>query len=191
MNQKYFNYLLLSLPNCFWPLKRMLIKRSLGKVGKNFRFGVTSRFDESKLIEVGDNVFMGMETVINTIVTVKIGNDVMFGPGVKILAGDHNMSEVGKKMREVKSGGRNIPVIIEDDVWIGANVTILKGVTIREGAVVGAGSVVTRSLPPYSICLGNPCKPIRLRFTGDDLKKHLEIVRASYSPEEVMEQFKQ
>jgi len=132
---------------------------------------------------------MGMDTVINTIVPVIIGNDVMFGPGVTIMGGDHNTTEVGKKMREIKTGGKNFPVIIEDDVWIGANVTILKGVKIGEGTVVGACSLVTKSLPPYSVCYGNPCKPARLRLKEDDLKSHLDSVCASYSFQQVLDQF--
>lgn len=56
------------------------------------------------------------------------------------------------------------PVVIEDDVWVGANVTILKGVTIGHGSVVAAGAVVTKSCPPYSIIGGVPAKVLRKRF---------------------------
>ena len=56
------------------------------------------------------------------------------------------------------------PVVIEDDVWVGANVTILKGVTIGHGSVVAAGAVVTKSCPPYSIIGGVPAKILRKRF---------------------------
>ena len=58
----------------------------------------------------------------------------------------------------------NQPVVIEDDVWVGANVTILKGVTIGHGSVVAAGAVVTKSCPPYSIIGGVPAKVLRRRF---------------------------
>ena len=56
------------------------------------------------------------------------------------------------------------PVVIEDDVWVGANVTILKGVTIGHGSVVAAGAVVTKSCPPYSIIGGVPAKVLKKRF---------------------------
>ena len=59
------------------------------------------------------------------------------------------------------------PVVIEDDVWVGANVTILKGVTIGHGSVVAAGAVVTKSCPPYSIIGGVPAKVLRKRFEED------------------------
>jgi acetyltransferase-like isoleucine patch superfamily enzyme len=189
LSPKYLNYILVSLPNILWPLKRYLIKKSLKKAGKNFRFGINSRFSDHRLIAVGDHVFMGMDTVINTTVPVVIGSDVMFGPGVTIMGGDHNISEVGKRMRDVKTGGKNIPIIIEDDVWISVNVTILKGVNISEGTVIGAGSIVTKSLPPYSVCMGNPCKSKKLRFSDEDLSEHLNLVNSKYTVERIHQLF--
>ena len=64
------------------------------------------------------------------------------------------------------------PVVIEDDVWCGANVTILKGVTIGHGSVVAAGAVVTKSFPPYSIIGGIPAKLLKMRFTEEEIKEH-------------------
>ena len=165
------------------------MKLSLKKTGKNFKFGSNSEFVDHRLIEIGDNVFFGQHTLINTTVPVMIGNNVMFGPRVTIMGGDHNINEIGIAMRFVKTGGKNIPIIIEEDAWIGSNVTILKGVTIGESAVVGAGSVVTRSLPPYSVCVGNPCYPIKLRIKENELAKHLSTVKSKYTYEQVMQRF--
>lgn len=61
-------------------------------------------------------------------------------------------------------------------MWIGCNVTILKGVTIGRGSVVAAGAVVTKSCPPYSIIAGVPAKFIRQRFTDDEITKHEKIL---------------
>jgi acetyltransferase-like isoleucine patch superfamily enzyme len=183
------SYITRSLPNFLWVLKWYIMRASLKKAGKNFKFGYNSEFADHRLIEVGDNVFMGQHTIINTTVPVKIGNNVMFGPQVTIMGGDHNINYVGKPMRFVKAGGKNIPIVIEDDAWIGTNVTILKGVQIGESAVVGAGSVVVKSLPPYSICIGNPCKPIKLRFSESDLGEHLKLVKSNYTKEQVIELF--
>lgn len=182
---KYLNHFIRLLPNFLWPIRWYLIKKSLKVVGQNFKFGYNSEFSDPRLIEIGDNVFMGLNTVINSNVPVFIGNNVMFGRNVTILGGDHNISEVGKPMRFVKTGGLNVPVIIEDDVWVGANTTILKGVTIGEGSVIGAGSLVNKTLPPYSICVGNPCKPIKLRFIKDDLRIHLKQVKSKYSLDKI------
>jgi len=76
--------------------------------------------------------------------------------------------------KELGSDGR---VVIEDDTWIGANTLILKNVRIGEGSIIGAGSVVTKDIPPYSIAVGNPAKVIKQRFTNEELVRH----RASLS----------
>jgi acetyltransferase-like isoleucine patch superfamily enzyme len=178
-----------TLPNFLWPIKWLVIKNSLKKIGKNFRFSPDSLFTDHRLIEIGNDVFFSIGTCINTTVPVRIGNGVMFGPEVMIIGGDHNFSVVGRLMNQVKEGGVNLPIIIEDDVWIGSRAIILKGVKIGEGAVVGAGSVVTKSLPPYSISVGNPCRPLKCRFSTNNLKEHLSIINSSYNMEEIKKGF--
>lgn len=182
---KALSWLIRSLPNFLWPIKIIIIKNFLKKCGKNFHFGPNCIFFDHRLIEIGDHVFFGDYSVINSVVQVKIGNNVMFGPEVMIIGGDHNFKEIGIHMKDAKSGGTNLPVIIEDDVWIGSRTTILKGVNIYEGVVVGAGSLVTKNLPPYSICLGSPCKPIRCRFSRSALINHLQAVNSKYSIEDI------
>jgi len=66
-------------------------------------------------------------------------------------------------------------IIIENDVWIGATATIMSGVKISNGAVVGAGSVVTKDVPPYAIVAGNPAKVVKYRFTEEQIEKLLSI----------------
>lgn len=89
-----------------------------------------------------------------------IGRKVIFGPHPTIITGDHRTDIIGKYIidvtREEKLPENDRPVVIEDDVWVGANVTILKGVTIGRGSIVAAGAVVTKSFPPYSVIGGVP-----------------------------------
>lgn len=145
-----------------------LFKISFKKVGKNFHYqGLNSTIINPFNIEIGDDVFIGEHAHISIHNKLTIGNGVMIGPYVTIIGGDHNFSVKGKKISEMKDGGLNLPIIIEDDVWIGANVTILKGITIGEGAIVGAGSVVTKDVSKYSIFAGNPSKLIKGRFDHD------------------------
>lgn len=93
--------------------------------------------------------------------TIKIGKNVMTGPGVKLFAFNHTHSQTNIPM--VEQGFEEADIIIEDDVWIGANSTVLAGANIGEGVIVGAGSVVTGDLPPYSVCAGVPAKVIKRR----------------------------
>lgn len=106
---------------------------------------------------------------------------VVVGPGLTIIAGDHNYSAIGVFIcdQHVKNELDDQDVVIESDVWIGCNVTILKGVTIGRGSVVAAGSVVTKSCQPYSIIGGVPAKLIKYRFAPDEIKKHEMILYGS------------
>ena len=80
--------------------------------------------------------------------------------------------------------------MIEDDVWTGANITILKGVTIGRGSVIAAGAIVTKSCPPYSIIGGVPAKVLKYRFTIEEVLKHEQILypeNERYSEEYLIE----
>jgi acetyltransferase-like isoleucine patch superfamily enzyme len=126
-------------------------------------------------ISIGDHVFIGKGAVfLASDSAITIGNKVMFGPCVLIMGGDHNTSEVGRYMIDVKRKrpSDDLPVVIEDDVWIGAGAIILKGVTIGRGSIVAAGSVVTRSIPEFSVAAGVPARVIKPRFRADQLENH-------------------
>lgn len=105
---------------------------------------------------------------------LRIGKKVIFGPHPTIITGDHRIDVVGKYIIDSheKLPENDAPVVIEDDVWTGANVTILKGVTIGRGSVIAAGAVVTKSCPPYSIVGGVPAKVLKMRFTSGEIKEH-------------------
>ena len=86
-----------------------------------------------------------------------IGDRVSFGPNVNILSATHETS-VDSRRNGVEFAKE---VIIGDDCWIGASVTILAGVNIGEGCTVGTGSVVTRHIPPFSVAVGSPARVIK------------------------------
>ena len=124
-------------------------------------------------------------TIYCTDAPCTIGRKVLFGPHPTIITGDHRIDLVGKFIADVTVGEKFIdgenpfdqPVVIEDGVWCGANVTILKGVTIGRGSVVAAGAVVTKSFPPYSIIGGVPAKLLRMRFTPEEIEKHEKLLK--------------
>lgn len=92
--------------------------------------------------------------------SVKIGDDVKIGGCVLMTDTDaHPMDFMTR--RSSNEGTKSAPIVIEDDVWIGAHCVILKGVTIGARSVVGAGSVVTKSIPSDCVAAGNPCKVIK------------------------------
>jgi len=91
-----------------------------------------------------------------------IGKDVMMGPNVTIISASHEFASVDLPMR-LQGMKKSKPVVIEDGVWLGTRSIILPGVTIGAHSIVGAGSVVTKSFPPYSIIAGNPATLKKIR----------------------------
>ena len=92
-------------------------------------------------------------TILDTSLVV-IGDRVQIGTGVSILSAGHDTSILSRQ-KFVEFGH---PIFIEDDCWIGANVVILPGVRIGQGSTIGAGSIVTKDIPPFSVALGAPCR---------------------------------
>ncbi len=134
-------------------------------------------------IHVGSYVSIGDHaSFIASIAHIYIGNYVLFGPHVTIRGGDHRVDFIGKHIYELgekdKKPENDKDVVIEDGVWVGCNVTILKGVAIGKGAVIGAGSVVTKSIPAYAIAVGNPAKVIRFRFNEKEIKEHEDTLKS-------------
>jgi acetyltransferase-like isoleucine patch superfamily enzyme len=106
---------------------------------------------------IGDRTRIGIgNTVIGP---VQIGNDVNFAQNVIVTGLNHNFRDVNVTISS--QGVSTSLVTIADDVWIGANSVILPGVSIGKHSVVAAGSVVTRPVPAYSVCAGNPAKVIK------------------------------
>lgn len=127
------------------------------------------------MIELGDNVSIGPRAIIYAIYKkIIIGNNVLIGPNVTMVNGDHSIRKIGVPIinNHEKLPQDDADIIVEDDVWIGANVTILKGVNIGRGCVIAAGAVVVKDTPPYTIIGGIPAKIIGVRFYADEVKQH-------------------
>ena len=127
--------------------------------GVNHRVILAAPNPESR-IAIGDHSGMS-GGVIYAAVSVTIGRYVNIGVNVCIYDTDMHSLELGER-REGKGGDKTAsPIVIEDDVWIGANAMILKGVTVGRGAVIGAGSVVTKNIPSLTVWAGNPAVCIK------------------------------
>jgi len=106
---------------------------------------------------IGDNTLIGMSNVI--IGPVNIGNNVIFAQNIVASGLNHEYTDVNIPICQQKI--LIAPIVIEDDCWIAANSVITSGVTIGKHSVVAGGSVVTKSIPPYSVAAGNPAKVIK------------------------------
>lgn len=106
---------------------------------------------------IGDHTRIGLH---NTIIgPVTIGSHVNLAQGITVTALNHNFDDAEKRIDE--QGVSTTPVVIEDDIWIGANAVVLPGVTIGHHSVVAAGAVVTKDVPPHSLVAGVPAKIIK------------------------------
>lgn len=108
-------------------------------------------------VVIGHNTLIGLSNVI--IGPVHIGDNVILAQNIVASALNHEYRDVNKPIREQKI--LVSPIVIEDDCWIAANAVITSGVTIGKHSVIGAGSVVTKSIPPYSVAVGNPARVIK------------------------------
>lgn len=159
------------------------IRSHLGSCGKNVSFSLDCVFVSPSSIFLGDEVIIGPGAWFSAVNTyIQVGNKVMFGPHVGIIAGDHNTNVLGTYMFDVmeKCPENDQPVVIEDDVWVGFRAIILKGVTIGRGSIVAAGAVVNKDVPPYAIVGGVPAKIIKMRWNEEEILEHERLLSSNY-----------
>jgi acetyltransferase-like isoleucine patch superfamily enzyme len=120
-------------------------------------------------IKIGSNSYIGYNSVLIGGEEIKIGEKVLISPGTVITTQGHFFQDTRKFIKEQPTQFGKI--IIEDDVWVGSNCCILPGVTIGKGSVIGAGAVVNRDIPSYSIAVGIPAKVIKTRGKCDEIKE--------------------
>ena len=111
--------------------------------------------------------------------SAKALDNVMIGPNVTLATPMHPLLPEERNVRKKEDGSfYNLeyakPITIKDNCWLASNVVVCGGVTIGEGCVIGAGSVVTRDIPPYSLAAGNPCRVIRKITEKDHMSDRIE-----------------
>ena len=137
--------------------KDELIKKILGKTGKNIRIEPNFYCDYGYNIFVGDNFYMNYNCVILDGAKVEFGDNVFIGPNCGFYTAGHPI-EIDLRNKGLEYAK---PIKVGDNVWFGGNVVVLPGVTIGNNVTIGAGSVVTKDIPDNSIAYGNPCKKVR------------------------------
>lgn len=167
-----------------------ILQELLGALGEGSSLSVPLMFHYGKHTFIGKRFFGGFGLTVQDDGPVTIGDDCNFGPNVTIVTPLHPM--LPKERRHLLGpDGQPAhvcwarPVTIGSDCWLGANVTVCPGVTIGEGCVIGAGSVVTRDIPPLSFAAGNPCRVIRSLTEADSMVRRPELLgEYSLYPEE-------
>lgn len=137
--------------------REAVIRRLLGRTGKNVSIVSPFYCDYGYNIETGENFFMNMNCVILDGTKVTFGDNVFVAPGCGFYTAGHPLDA------ERRNAGLEyaLPIRIGNNVWIGAQVCVLPGVTIGDNSVIGAGSVVTKDIPSGVLAAGNPCRVIR------------------------------
>lgn len=169
----------------FWPttvlgnyLRKRLYSYQLKSVGDKPYMESGVRFGSPELIEVGNNCIFGRNVNINAgcCKGVYIGNYVAIADGTYLRSANHSFNRLdipimdqGHTAVELCFNDRLYSVIIEDDVWVGARAIILSGAWIGKGSIISAGAVVSNTIPPFSIVVGNPG-----RVVANRLKKNQE-----------------
>lgn len=159
------------------PQRNKIIKEILGQIGENVYFQGPIQFNYGCHTSIGSNFFANFNLLVMDDGRIKIGNHVMIGPNVSLLATNHPLIFEERTAISYPDGHVSMSefakgIVIEDNVWIAANVSVLDGVTIGMGAVIGAGSIVTRDIPAGWLAFGNPARPIR-KITVEDSKMDL------------------
>lgn len=147
------------LPRIFvtWPHQVSLGSNCTLERGIYFKFdGI---WQPGPSLVIGDSVFIGTGCEFNFRRKIDIGSYCLIGSGSRFIDHDH-----GTARREVpmatQTGGGEAPIVLEEDVWLGANVIVLKGVRIARGAIVAAGAVVTTDVPAFEIWGGVPARKL-------------------------------
>jgi len=169
---RFFNY-------CSRKIKVYKQNRIFKRIGE---FGQGSYLDlpvdlygDPRHIHIGNNsTIFGYFKFISVKGHLYVGNNLIAAQGLTIVT-DNHVRNVGTLIRDMSNIERNTKfnnVVIEDDVWLGSNVTILPGVTIGRGAFVGAGAVIRKSIPPYSVVVGNPQMIIGFNLSPKEIIEH-------------------
>lgn len=147
--------------------QKEIIKKLFGSTKENLCIVAPFWCDYGYNIHIGENFFANHNFVILDCAKVTFGDNVFIAPNCVFSTAGHPL-DVEQRNKGLEYA---YPITVEDNVWIGASVTVLPNVTIGSGSVIAAGSIVNRDIPKGVIAAGNPCKVIR-KITEEDKKKY-------------------
>lgn len=168
--ESYLGALFRGLPGLEGYWLRSILYRSLFKsAGRGLYIYPGVRLSFCRSMRVGTRVAINSGTYIDARGGVSLGDGVMIGPNSVIVSVEHGTADTERPMWQQPLN--LAPVTVGDDVWIGANVTILPGTTIGRGVVIGAGSVVAQDIPEFTVATGQPARVMRRRDAGSEFTR--------------------
>lgn len=154
--------------------------KEYGKCGKNVILTPPIFIGSPKNVFIGDNVGLGHNAVISaTRAKFIIKGNCAIAEGLSVHTGNHTRIKglfITEITEQNKPEGFDKDIIVEEDVWIGCNVTLLSGITIGRGSTIAAGAVVSKDIPPYCIAGGIPAKVIKFYWTVDEILEHEKML---------------
>lgn len=130
---------------------------------------VGATVQEKPSLYIGDGSYIGYQVTITVGPLVKIGRNVLIADRVSLIGYDgHPLDPVARANHQPAPKEEGHPIIIEDNVWVCSNATVLKGVTLGEGSVVATHAVVTADVPPYTVVAGNPARVVKTLSPSSD-----------------------
>ena len=179
-----------SIVRTIWQkIYRIYAIRENVSVGKHVHIGMGSILSAPHTLQVGNDVYIGKNCTIE--VDGYIGNCVLVANNVGLIGRwDHDLHAIGYPIRyapwigddDYKGDGKDLGIVIEDDVWVGFGGIILSGVHVERGAIIAAGAVVTKDVASYMIVAGIPAKPVGMRFTGSNVVLHEQGLKSFEPP---------
>ena len=150
-------------------VRARVFRRHLGALGPDTRIGYGFRVTSPDKIRIGSHCDFNEGVFITGGGGVTIGDYVGLGPGVKIWSVNHRYQDPDTPW--IQQGHELLPVVIENDVWLGANCFVMPGITIGRGSILSAGTVLMKSVPEFAIVAGNPGRIVGWRKQPAQLAK--------------------
>jgi maltose O-acetyltransferase len=147
---------------------RRILETIFGRVGARVHIEAPFYADYGIHTVIGEDTFINVNCVIIDDAPISIGARVLIGPSVQLVTAMHPLRVADRRtpQADVQAGSApwrtmTAPVAIGNDVWLGGGVTVLPGVTVGDRSTIGAGSIVTTNIPPDTLALGTPARPVR------------------------------
>jgi putative colanic acid biosynthesis acetyltransferase WcaF len=144
-------------PQVLYAFRRWLLRLFGAQIGKGVKVRPSATFTYPWQVKIGDHSWIGDDAVIYSFAEINIGKNVVISQRSYLCAGTHDY-------RSASFDIRALPIVIEDEAWLAADVFVAPGVTVGRGAVVGSRSSVFTNLPAMMVCIGSPARPSRPRI---------------------------